>query len=78
MANNFTTTVATGDPTDIDIVDRAAEPKRTRTEEGTVEERTMHELIAADRYQGSKDAADTVPWGMKIARTKPGDTLGGT
>jgi hypothetical protein len=47
-------------------------PKRTRTAEGTVEERTVDELIKADRY--NNPGPDAVPWGIRIARTKPPST----
>lgn len=44
-------------------------PKRTRTAEGTVEERTVDELIKADRY--NNPAPDGAPWGIRVARMKP-------
>lgn len=61
------------DPT-IDIIEMANAPSRTRTVEGTVEERSIHELIKADQYQASKAATDLPPWGIRIARVKPGGT----
>lgn len=61
------------DPT-ISIIEMANAPARTRTVEGTVEERSIHELIKADQYQASKAASDLPPWGIKIARFKPGGT----
>lgn len=51
------------------LAELALAPKRTRTAEGTVEERTVDELIKADRYLNP--APDAVPWGIRIARTKP-------
>lgn len=51
-------------------------PKRTRTDEGTVEERPIDELIKADQYAAGKQSVTGVPWGMRIARTKPGGTVG--
>lgn len=56
----------------IDIIEMANAPTRTRTVEGTVEERSLTELIKADQYTQSKDNAGTVPWGIRLARTRPG------
>lgn len=55
----------------IDVVDHVNNPKRVRTEEGSVQERSVDELIKADRYDNAKKAS-SVPWGMRIARTQPG------
>lgn len=57
-----------------EIADLARAPRRTRTAEGTVEERSIADLIKADQHLAAK-AADTVPWGMRIAKTKPPSTL---
>lgn len=54
------------------IGEMAGSPKRTRTAEGTVEERSIADLILADRY--ANPPPDAVPWGMRIARTKPPST----
>jgi len=61
---------------DSDIEALGQTPKRVRTEEGTVEERSVQELIDADRYAKTKTAVDAVPWGMRIARSKPPSALG--
>lgn len=59
-----------------DIVELATAPKRTTTEEGTVEERSIREQIEADQYTSDKAAkALGVPWGMRIARSKTGSPL---
>lgn len=58
-----------------DIEDLAATPKRVRTDEGTVEERSVDELVKADRYAKQK-AANAVPWGMRIAKIKPQGNIG--
>lgn len=55
----------------IDVISAANGPKSMRTAEGSVEERSIDELIAADRYAAAKAAADRVPWGIRIARTQP-------
>lgn len=59
-----------------DIATLAKAPKRTRTVEGTVEERSTSELIAADRYLASQQASDAVPWGIRAAKAKPPSALG--
>jgi len=59
---------------DQDIEDNAKAPKQVRTDEGQVLEKSVDELIAADRYNKTKNAS-AVPWGMKVARTKPGGTV---
>ena len=61
-----------------DIEELALAPKRTLTEEGTVEERSVQELIEADKYVKSTTAIEAVPWGMRIARTRPGSTTPGS
>jgi hypothetical protein len=62
--------------TTIDIATLAKAPRRTRTVEGTVEERSINDLIKADQYLKQQDAADVgVPWGMRLAKTKPPSTL---
>lgn len=65
------------DDSEIDITNLANSPKRTRTEEGTVEERSIDELIKADQYIKGNAAATTVPWGIRMARVKPGSSIGG-
>ena len=69
------TTEDRNSPESIDVVGMANAPKKVRTEEGSVEERSVSELIEADRYQQSKTSADKPPWGARIARTKPGGTV---
>lgn len=63
------------EPTELDLLTLASAPKRVRTEEGTVEERSVDELIKADQYLKSQEALDAVPWGIRVARTKPGGTV---
>lgn len=58
-----------------DVETLAKKAKRVRTEEGTVEERSVDELIKADQYSNQKSASEAVPWGMRFARTKPGGTV---
>jgi hypothetical protein len=56
-----------------EFIDLAKSPRRTRTVEGTVEERSIDDLIKADRYAKAADLT-TVPWGIRTARTKPPGT----
>lgn len=56
------------------IADLARSPRRVRTVEGTVEERSVNELIKAEQYLAAKEAGP-VPWGMRVAKTKPPSTL---
>lgn len=60
---------------EIDIRTAANNPKRIRTDEGTVEERTIDDLIKADRYLKTQEAAPTSPFGLRVARTKPPGTV---
>lgn len=57
-----------------DLVDLMKAPARTRTVEGTVEERSVNELIKADTYLRGKQV-DGPPFGIRIAKTKPPSTL---
>jgi hypothetical protein len=56
-----------------DIIELAKSPRRVRTVEGTVEERSVREIILADQYAAGK-AATAPPWGMRVALSKPGST----
>ncbi len=57
-----------------EIEDAAKAPQRTRNDEGEVQEKSVQELIDADRYNNSRTAQDAVPWGLRIARCKPDAT----
>lgn len=57
------------------IEELALAPKRVRTDEGSLEERSVDELIKADRYNQTASAQTAVPYGMRIARTKPPGTV---
>ena len=60
----------------------ATSPQRVRTDEGTVEERPIPELLQADVYnrldQQLPVQGKTIMsrWGISIARTRPPDALG--
>lgn len=61
---------------DQEFKDKAESPKKVRTEEGTVEERSIDELIKSERHTDNRSSAQRqVPFGMSIARTKPGGTV---
>lgn len=60
------------------IEDSAKSPQRVRTDEGTIQEKGVQELIDADRYANAKTAVDAVPWGLRIARGKPAGTVPGS
>jgi 4-hydroxy-3-methylbut-2-en-1-yl diphosphate synthase IspG/GcpE len=65
-------------PLSDDTIDElAAAPKRVRTVEGTVEERDMKDVIAGDIHSATKTAIEAVPWGIRMARVKPGSTTPG-
>jgi hypothetical protein len=52
---------------------RAAAPKRTVGDEGTVEERDAKDVIALDGYAKSPAGP---PYGMRMARVEPRGTVG--
>lgn len=63
-------------PLDSDKIEELGEaPLKTRTVEGTVEERTMDEIIKAKREVEMTNNCNTVPWGMRIATVRPGGTV---
>jgi hypothetical protein len=59
-----------------DIENKAKDPASVSTDEGTVSERSVDEMIAADKYSNSKQAvAGGLPRGLMINRIKPGSTI---
>jgi len=61
---------------EIDVEAAAADPKRMRTMEGSVEERSINDLIAAKNYVATETAVTGgVPWGLRLARLKPNGTV---
>ncbi len=58
--------------TQADITNLAKTPRRVSNDEGTVEERAVAELIEADRYEASKQIGTRPPFGMTVARIRPG------
>lgn len=57
--------------TDSDIEAAGKGPKRVTTDEGTVEERSIDELIKADQYASTKSVGDEPLHGLRISRFKP-------
>jgi hypothetical protein len=58
--------------TDEQITEAALRPKRTTTDEGTVEEHSLKDLLAVKNQTA---APETPPWGLRIARTQPRGTV---
>jgi hypothetical protein len=57
-----------------DIEEQAMSPAEMRTEEGMVKERSVDELIKADRYN-KQNQATKPPYGLRIAIAKPRGTV---
>lgn len=58
---------------DSDFEEKADSPRRVTTDEGTVEERSVDELIKADRYnKARRSSTQGPPHGITISRFKPG------
>ena len=70
-----TTTTAAGGDGIPNLANLLAAPIFTRTDEGAVRERTVDELIKADAYLKGAAAGDAVPWGLRVAKTKPTGTV---
>jgi hypothetical protein len=57
-----------------ELEDLAGAPILTRTDEGTVRERKADEVVQLDSYERGHNL-QAVPWGLKIAKTKPPSAL---
>ena len=62
---------------DIDntIRENAAGPKRASGDSGSVEQHSLSEQIAADKYLESKKASRAKGLGIKLAKISPGGTV---
>ena len=61
---------------DIDIIrDNASGPKRASGDSGSVEQHSLSEQIAADKYLESKKASRSQGLGIKLAKISPGGTV---
>lgn len=56
---------------DADLQELATAPKKTVTDEGSVEERPIQDVIEADRYLRAQDVGDVPLHGLRISRFKP-------
>ncbi len=76
MGNDFNTSDTTGGNEEIDINEAALGPKSITNDEGTVQERSMYEMINAEtRDKGNTAVGRGVPYGIRIARTPRGGML---
>lgn len=56
---------------DAEIEELATSPKKTVTDEGSVEERPIDDVIKADQYVNAKQVGDDPLHGLRISRCKP-------
>lgn len=54
-----------------DIEDAGKAPQRVTTDEGTVEEKSVDQLIKADKYSKASQIPDNPLHGMRVSRCKP-------
>jgi hypothetical protein len=54
-----------------DIANLAKSPRKVQTDEGTVTERSVDELIKADRYAKANEIGDEPLHGLRVSRFKP-------
>lgn len=57
------------------IEQNAAGPKKASGDSGSVEQHSLQDQIAADRYLESKKASQAKGLGIKLARISPGGTV---
>ncbi len=57
------------------IADNAAGPKRAANETGSMEQHSIPDQIAADRYIESKKASRQKGLGIKLTKLSPGGTV---
>jgi len=62
------------DSIDNAIKDSAAGPKRASGDSGSVEQHSLPDQIAADKYLESKKASRSKGLGIKLAKISPGGT----
>ena len=55
-----------------DIQNAAKAPRKVVTDEGSVEEKNVNELIAADKYTKANSIGSSPLHGLRISRFKPG------
>ncbi len=59
-----------------DIQTAASQPKRGKEDGLEIEQRSIHEMIEADKYNKSKSALNKGTFGFKIFKIKPPGTQG--
>jgi hypothetical protein len=80
MGNSFTTTTASGDGDEAsaDLIDtieaNAAGPKRVTGDQGTVEQHSLQDQIAFDKYKRSLDTANSGGIGIRFRKIIPPNT----
>lgn len=57
------------------IAENAAGPKQARGDQGSVEQHSLKDQIAADKYLAAKKAARAKGLGIKLAKIDPGGTV---
>jgi hypothetical protein len=60
--------------TDEQLTELALAPKRTTTDEGTVEERDIKDILALNTAAVAVNP-DRAPWGIRVAQTVPRGTV---
>jgi hypothetical protein len=60
---------------DAEFDDLVKAPKSATTDEGSVSERSVEELIKADQYGKTKEGIQGPPYGLRIARVRPPGTV---
>ena len=58
-----------------DIEEAGKAPKKVVTDEGSVEEKSVDELIKADRYNSASTIGDAPLHGLRVSRFKPGGAV---
>lgn len=58
-----------------ELAELAGAPIMTRTDEGTIRERKAEDIVELDSYERGQ-SLNAVPWGLKLAKTKPPSALG--
>lgn len=59
------------DITDQEIQDRAKDPKSASTEDGSVTERSVDEMITAQKHASAQSIGSSPLHGLRISRCKP-------
>lgn len=57
------------------ILETASGPKKVASDAGSVEQHSLSDLIKADKYLASKDAAKGNGLGIKLSKIEPDGTL---